>query len=144
MEDTANMRDYNQAIIEEYRANNGVMSGVLEHIPLLLLTTTGRKSGEPRTNPLGYWLSDGQMVIMASNLGASKHPGWYLNLLASPEVSVELHGERFRARATPLDGDDWERAHAAVTTAQPEILEHHKRTTRRIPYVILERISERD
>ncbi len=82
-----------------------------------------------------------QLVIMASMLGAPQHPSWYLNLLANPEVSVELNGETFSARAIPLEGADWDRAHAAVTIAQPEILEHHKRTTRRIPYIALERVD---
>jgi len=129
--------NFNQAVIEEFRANHGVVGGRLAQSSLLLLTTTGAKTGLPRTTPLGYWIVDGKIVIIASVMGAPKHPAWYHNLVAHPEVTVELGDERFQARAVPLEGADWDRAHAEVTRQAPAIAEHHTRTSRKIPYVAL-------
>jgi deazaflavin-dependent oxidoreductase (nitroreductase family) len=133
------VNEYNQTIIEDFRANNGSVGGRLAGIPLLLLNTTGAKTGLPRTTPLGYWTVDGRIVVIASVMGAPKHPAWYHNLVANPEVTVELGGERFPARAIPLTGEDWDRAHAEVTRQSPAVGDHHARTTRKIPYVALER-----
>jgi len=135
------MNEFNKPVIEEFRANGGIVGGPWLGVPLLLLTTTGAKSGQPRTNPLGYCVVDGRMVVIASYNGAPDHPAWYRNLAANPTVTIEAGSERFTARAISLDGDAWDRAHAEFLLRNAEIASHHARTTRKIPYVAFERID---
>src|SRR5262245_3516086 len=94
-----NMREYNARLIEEYRANGGNLSGQLANSQILLLTTTGAKTGQERITPMGYRLDVGRIVVIAADAGADKHPDWYYNLLAHPDVTVEIGNERFPARA---------------------------------------------
>lgn len=136
------MNDFNKPVIEEFRANNGTVGGPWTGVPLLLLTTTGVKSGLPRTNPLGYCMVDGRIVVIASYNGAPEHPAWYRNLVTNPIVTIESGSERFTARALSLEGESWDRAHAEFLHRNAEIATHHARTTRKIPYVAFERIDE--
>jgi F420H(2)-dependent quinone reductase len=86
------INDWDHQIIEEFRANGGNVGGQFAGVPLLLLTTTGAKSGEPRTSPLAYLRDAGRIYIFAGNRGAPTNPAWYHNLVAHPDVTVELLG----------------------------------------------------
>ena len=130
---------WNSKVIEEFRANGGKVSGQYEGAQLLLLTTTGAKSGLRRTTPLGY-LSDGDyMIVAASMLGAPKHPDWYHNLVAHPEVTVETGTGAFDTIATVAEGEERERLLAKFAEASPMLAEHQAKTTRQIPLVVLKR-----
>ena len=129
---------HNQRMIEQYRANGGKVDFPL---PLLLVTTTGAKSGETRTHPVAYSRDGDRLIILASKGGAPTHPAWYLNLLAHPLVTVELGTERFQARAIPAEGDEYERLYAQHAKEMPNFGEYRQKTTRKIPVVILERVK---
>src|SRR5215472_14793410 len=98
------MNDYNRPTTEEFRANAGKVGGPFEGMPLLLLTTTGAKSGKQRINPLAYTTDGERLVIVASKNGAPTHPDWYHNIFAHPDVTVEVGTHTFAARATVVDG----------------------------------------
>ena len=133
--------DFNQALIEEFRANDGKVTGVFAGRPLLLLTTTGAKSGQPRTMPLVYTTDGDRMVVIASKGGAPSNPAWYHNLVANPTVTVELPGDTFQARATVAEGEERERLYSAQAALMPAFAEYQEKTTRQIPVIILERIG---
>ncbi len=129
------MREFNQGVIVEYRANGGKLSGRLANSSLILLTTTGAKSGLERTVPLGYVRDGERLVTIAANAGAVAHPDWYHNLLAQPLVTVELGRERFQARASIAEGAERERLASLV----PYLPAQQQKTSREIPVVILTR-----
>jgi deazaflavin-dependent oxidoreductase (nitroreductase family) len=132
--------NWNQEIIDQFRENAGTMvSGPFRGRPLLLLTTTGAKSGKTRLNPLVYTRDGDRYVVIASKGGAPTNPDWYHNLVANPDVTLELGGERFGARATEAEGDERDRLYAAQAAIMPGFAEYQRRTTRRIPVIILER-----
>src|SRR6266567_7116696 len=103
------MNDFNQRIVTEFRANQGKVGGQFAGAPLLLLTTTGAKSGRAITKPLVYTRDGDRIVIVASFAGGPKNPPWYHNLVANPEATVELGSERFRVRATATSGEERQR-----------------------------------
>ena len=106
-EKTTDYNDFNRQLIEEFRANGGKVSGMFAGAPLLLLTTTGAKSGQPRVAPLAYTTDNGRLVVIASKGGAPTHPDWFHNVRANPEVTVEVGTETFPARATiPTEQND--------------------------------------
>jgi deazaflavin-dependent oxidoreductase (nitroreductase family) len=111
-----------------------------EGSPILLLTTTGRKSGTERTMPLIFGEADGSQVLVASRGGAPEHPAWYLNLEANPEVGVQVKGDVFRARARTAEGEERERLWKAMNEIWPYYDEYQTKTTRQIPVVVLDRI----
>jgi F420H(2)-dependent quinone reductase len=126
---------HNTKLIEEFRADGGRSIG---DRPLLLLTTTGRRTGKPRTSPMMYVAEPDRYLVIASNAGAATDPLWFGNLLADPEVTVELPGREFRARAVPLEGDDLERTWAAIKARFPFFADHEQKAgDRRIPVVAL-------
>ena len=130
--------NYNQTVIETFRANGGKVPGWSR---LLLLTTTGAKTGMQRVSPIAYSTDGDRLVIAASKGGAPTHPSWYSNLLANPIVTVELDSERFQARATVVTDDaERDRLYAHHAELMPGFAEYEKRTTRKIPVVLLERI----
>ena len=133
-----NMREYNARLIEEYRANGGKLSGQLANSQLLLLTTTGAKTGQERVTPMGYRLDGDRIVVIAADAGADKHPDWYYNLLAHPEVTVELGAERFPARAIMANAAERERLIQANVV--PYFPAQQDKTSREIPFVFLDRI----
>lgn len=137
----AGQNDFNKQIIEEFRANGGETFGVFKGRPLLLLTTTGAKSGESRTTPLVYSKDGDRVVIIASMGGAPKHPAWYLNLAANPGVTVELGTEKFAATASSAQGTERDRLYAQQAEMMPAFNEYEQKTTRRIPVVLLERLK---
>ena len=133
------MNDYDRRIIEEFRANGGRVGGHWKGRDLLLLTTTGRRSGKRHTTPMAYTRDGERLLTYASNSGADEHPGWYLNVIATPEVVVEVGDERFDATATPLQGEEREREYAAQSARVPAFAEYQENTTRLIPVVALRR-----
>jgi deazaflavin-dependent oxidoreductase (nitroreductase family) len=133
------MSDYNDKIIEEFRANDGRLGGSWEGRDLLLLTTTGRKSGRKHTSPMVYVHDGDRLLVFASKGGAPSHPDWYFNLVADPNVGVEVGAEQFEATATPLPGEERDRAFAEQAAKVPAFQEYQDRTTRKIPVVALTR-----
>ncbi|MER6002470.1 nitroreductase/quinone reductase family protein [Nonomuraea angiospora] len=131
------MTDFNQQVIEEFRANGGKVGGMFEGAPLVLLTTTGAKTGRRRTNPAVY-LRDGERVLVfASNAGGAAHPAWYHNVLANPRVVVELGEDRFAARAVPLEGEERDRLYARQAAINPAFATYQQNTERVIPVIAL-------
>jgi proline iminopeptidase len=107
---------------------------------VLLLTTTGRKSGNESTTPLIYDLDGDDPVIVASKGGAPEHPGWYRNLLHSPDAGVQIKGETFRAKARTTEGDERDRLWKQMNGVWSHYDEYQEKTDREIPVVVLERI----
>ncbi|WP_406315361.1 nitroreductase/quinone reductase family protein [Streptosporangium sp. NBC_01639] len=130
---------FNQPIIEEFRANGGKVGGPFEGGDLLLLTTTGAKSGTEHTVPLGYVRDGDLLLVVASAAGAPRHPAWYHNLLAHPMVRVEVGTEVFEAIAVPAEGARRERLFEHVVRTAPGYADYQTRTTRTLPVVALER-----
>jgi len=129
----------NRAIIEEFRAHGGKVGGRFANMPLLLLHTRGAKSDQHRVNPIAYSTEGGRYVIVASKGGAPRNPDWYYNLLANPEVEVELGSEKFRARATVAVEPERSRLYEQHAAAMPAFAEYQRRTKRQIPVILLER-----
>jgi deazaflavin-dependent oxidoreductase (nitroreductase family) len=128
-----------KTLITDFRANRGhVTSGPFAGRPVLLLTTTGAKSGQPRLAPLVYSRDGDGYVIVASKGGAPTHPAWYHNLLAHPLVTVEVGSETFTARARVTEGAERDRLFAERVAASPNFAEYQRRTARVIPVVVLE------
>lgn len=130
---------FNQWVIEEFRANGGKVGGPFEGSDLLLLTTTGAKSGQERTTPLGYVRHERGLLVVGSNLGGPRHPAWYHNLLATPLVRVETRTEEYEAVAVPAEGEDRDRLFSHVVQAEPGYGEYQENTDRILPLVVLER-----
>jgi len=133
--------DYNTKIIEEFRANAGRVGGSWEGRDLLLLTTTGRKSGRPHTAPMVFTRDGERLLVYASKGGAPAHPDWYLNLVADPRVVVEVGADRYDAIATPLEGEERDREFAAQVARNPVFGDYEQKTTRVIPVVSLTRAT---
>ncbi|MEU5211121.1 nitroreductase/quinone reductase family protein [Streptomyces sp. NPDC020742] len=133
--------DFNQQVIEEFRANGGRVGGPFEGGRLLLLTTTGARSGARHTTPLGYLPdSGGRVLVIASAAGAPRHPAWYHNLVADPRVTVEAGVFTYEARAVVLEGEERDRAFARAAGADPGWSEYQAKTDRILPVVALEEI----
>jgi deazaflavin-dependent oxidoreductase (nitroreductase family) len=133
------MNDWNRQTIETFRANGGKVGGMWEGRPLLLLTTTGAKSGQRRTNPTMYLRDGDRLLVFASKSGAPTNPDWYYNLLAHPEVTVEVGSETYAATATVLSGEERDRLYAKQAGLYPQFGEYQAKTTRQIPVIALER-----
>jgi deazaflavin-dependent oxidoreductase (nitroreductase family) len=131
------------AIIDDVRRNGRPTSGPFEGRDVLILTTTGARSGEDRSSALVYTRAGDDYVIVASKGGAPTHPGWYHNLVAHPTVVVETGGQRFHAHATPIDsGEERDRLYAAHATVYPGFWEYQQKTERIIPVVRLTRLPD--
>ena len=126
--------EHNRGVIKEFRANGGKDG-------LLLLTTTGAKSGATRVNPLNYTRDGEHIILIASKAASPTHPDWYHNLVANPEVIVEVGSEGFQARASIAEGEERQRLFDQQSAQMPFFAEYQKRTTRQIPVIILERIT---
>ncbi len=129
--------DFNGTVIAEFRANAGRVGGSFEGAPVLLLTTTGRTSGLARTSPMMYLADGDRLLVFASKAGAPTNPDWYHNLLANPEVTVEVGTRTFKARAVPLEGAERDRLYAEQARRYPGFAEYQAKTTRVIPVVAL-------
>lgn len=130
---------FNENLIAEFRANGGKVSGFFADAPLLLLTTTGAKSGQPRIAPLSYTRDGARYVVIAARRGAPANPGWYHNLLANPNVQVEVGRESFRAIARVTQGEERQRLFDQMAAQRPAFIESQHRTTRQLPVIVLER-----
>jgi deazaflavin-dependent oxidoreductase (nitroreductase family) len=127
--------------VRRYRETGGAVGHIWkEGSTILLLTTTGRRTGNPTTAPLIYAKDRDRLVIVASQGGAPKHPGWYRNLVKTPEVEVQLLDDVFRSRASTAEGEERERLWGLVNEVWPHYAEYQRRTDRRIPVVVLERV----
>ena len=135
------MNDWNKAVIEEFRANAGKVGGHFANQTLLLLHTTGAKSGQDRVNPVVYLRDGDRYVIFASKAGAPTNPDWYHNLVANPLVDVEVGSEHFSARATVAAEPERTNLFNRIATASPGFAEYQRNTTRIIPVVILKRLD---
>jgi deazaflavin-dependent oxidoreductase (nitroreductase family) len=131
------MADWNAGIIEEFRANGGVVGGPFEGAPVLLLGTTGAKSGQHRVNPMMYLADGDRLLVFASKSGAPTNPDWYHNLVAHPEVTVEVGTESYPATAVVLTGEERDRFYAEQARRYPGFAEYQEKTTRVIPVVAL-------
>lgn len=132
-----NFNDWNRQIIEEFRTHEGKVGGPFEGMPLLLLTATGAKSGQKRINPLTYLLDGERLFIFAAKGGSPTNPDWYHNLLAYPQVTVELGTEQFEATAVILEDEERDQIYAKETQVHPGAADYEKKTTRKIPVVEL-------
>lgn len=132
---------FNRALAAEFRANGGKVASMPPGAQLLLLTTTGARSGQPHTVPLGYRPDGDDLIVIASNNGAPKPPAWYHNLVANPETTVEVGTARYQAQSTTAIGAERERLVALLAREMPFLADHEQRAGREIPIVILGRSS---
>jgi deazaflavin-dependent oxidoreductase (nitroreductase family) len=133
------LNDWDRQIIEEFRAKGGNVGGPFAGVPLLLLTTTGAKSGQQRISPLAYLPEGGQIYVFGGNRGAPTNPGWYHNLVAHPDVTVEIGTETFEARAAVVDSAEGDRLGRIQLQNIPSLAELQAKITRKVPVVLLER-----
>jgi deazaflavin-dependent oxidoreductase (nitroreductase family) len=135
------MNDFNQGVIDEFRANDGKTTGPFENQLLMIMTTTGAKSGQERVIPIVYTRDGDRIVIAASKGGAPTNPDWYFNIVANPEVTLELPGDTFKARGAVVeDRAERDRLYAAHAEAMPGFAEYELKTDRVIPVIVLERV----
>ncbi len=139
MTNTNDRNERNRLLIEEFRSNEGKVSGGFAERPLLLLSTTGAKTRQQRTNPLMYLPDGDRWLVFASKGGAPTSPDWFHNLVANPTVTVEVGTEAFEADATVVTGEERDRLYAQQTQLYPMFAEYEQRTTRKIPVVALTR-----
>jgi deazaflavin-dependent oxidoreductase (nitroreductase family) len=132
-------RDWNSGIIGEFRAKEGVVGGPFEGAPLLLLTSTGAKTGRQHTTPVMYLPDGDRFVVFASKGGAPADPDWYRNLVANPEATVEVGTERFGVKAEIVVGAERDTLFARQAAAYPQFAEYEQKTDRVIPVVALVR-----
>lgn len=133
------MSDWNSGIIEEFRANDGKVGGPFEGAPLLLLHTTGGKTGEERINPLMYLADGDRYVVFASKGGHDFHPHWMLNIEANPEVEIEVGDRRLKGKAEVLrDGPERDGLYAEQVKRFPQFGEYEEKAARTIPVVVIE------
>lgn len=129
----------NQAIIDEFRANDGKVGGHFENMPLVLLHTTGAKSGQEHINPTAYLMDGERFVVVASKAGAPTNPDWYHNLVANSAVTVEVGTEKFQALASVTEEPERTQLYEKMVAKNPGFAEYLLKTTRTIPVIILTR-----
>ncbi len=141
---SSTFQDFSRALIRDLREHGGkATSGPFQGRDVLILTTKGAKSKEVRENPLVYTRDGKNYVIVASKGGAPTHPSWFHNLVAHPEVTVEILGDKFEARAHVPDGDEYERLYQHHANLNPQFHEYRKKTSRQIPVVVLEKVDSK-
>jgi deazaflavin-dependent oxidoreductase (nitroreductase family) len=133
----SSMSDYNQRIIDEFRASHGAPPSWSGTSPLLLLHHRGAKTGVERVNPLAYLQDDGRYVIFASKAGAPTSPAWYHNLKAHPETTIEVGGSTISVTAREVVGHERDRLFGAQAERSPQFAEYQTKTSRLIPVVTL-------
>jgi deazaflavin-dependent oxidoreductase (nitroreductase family) len=134
-------KDWNQQIIDEFRANDGKVGGQFEGAPMVILHTTGRKTNEQRENPLVYQKVGDDIAVFGSKGGMPHHPHWYLNLVSTPEAAVEVGKESYPVKARVAEGDERERIWSEQKRRMPGFADYEKATSRQIPVIILERVK---
>ena len=132
------MNDWNRQVVEEFRANDGVVGGMFEGMNVLLLHHTGAKSGTERLNPLVYQRDGDNYVIFASKGGAPTNPDWYHNLRANPNATIEVGIQSIPVTASVAEADERERLWSAQKEIAPQFAEYESKTDRVIPVVVLE------
>jgi deazaflavin-dependent oxidoreductase (nitroreductase family) len=131
------MVDFNAQVIDEFRRNGGIVGGMFEGMPMILVHHVGARSGEERVAPLVY-LPDGERyVVFASKGGAPENPAWYHNLMAHPETRVEVGDQTIEVTASEATGEERERLYSTQVAAQPQFGEYQANTERRIPVIVL-------
>jgi deazaflavin-dependent oxidoreductase (nitroreductase family) len=133
------VNDFNQSVIAEFRANGGKVGGPFAGASLLLLTTTGAKTGRTHTTPVVYATDGDRLVVFASKAGAPTNPAWYHNLVAHPTATVELGTERFEVRAEVTRGEERDRLFRQQAERVPQFGDYQRQTTRPIPVIALTR-----
>ncbi|MEU8400583.1 nitroreductase family deazaflavin-dependent oxidoreductase [Nonomuraea sp. NPDC048892] len=136
---TIDYNEFNKQIIKEFRENEGRVGGMFEGAPLVLLTTTGAKSGRRVTTPVMYLKDGDRYVVIASKGGDDSNPAWYHNLIATPAATAEIGTETFEVKAVVAEGEERDRLYARMVEQAPQFAEYEKKTTRRIPVVALVR-----
>jgi deazaflavin-dependent oxidoreductase (nitroreductase family) len=134
------MKAFNKSIVDEFRANGGKVGGPFEGATLLLLTTTGAKSGQPRLAPLAYLTIDGKVIIIGSKAGADTNPDWVHNLRANPKAHVEIGAESFDVVARELPREERDGFYPKVVELAPGFGEYQSKTSRVIPLFELQRL----
>ena len=132
------MSDWNAQIIEEFRANSGKVGGQFEGAPLLLLHTTGAKSGQARVNPMMYQADGENFAVFASKAGAPTNPDWYHNLVANPRASIEVGESTVNVIARIAEGEDRDRLWSRQKELYPGFADYEAKTAREIPVIVLE------
>jgi deazaflavin-dependent oxidoreductase (nitroreductase family) len=132
------MSDFNTGIIEEFRANDGKVGGPFEGAPILLLHTTGARSGQERVHPLVYGRDGDNYLVFASKAGAPTNPDWFHNVVAEPEVTAEVGTATLALQARVAEGDERDRLWSRQKEAMPGFADYEAKTTRLIPVVVLE------
>lgn len=134
------MSDMNKQVIEEFRVNQGKVGGFFQDMNLLLIHTTGAKTGKHRINPTAYFKEGDQLVIAASKAGADNHPDWYYNITAHPEVVVEVGSEKFNAQADITSEPERSRLYDKLKGIYPGFGDYEKKTDRIIPVITLTKL----
>jgi deazaflavin-dependent oxidoreductase (nitroreductase family) len=129
--------DYNARIIDEFRTHEGRVGGSFEGVPLLLLHHTGARSSAERVNPLAYQRDDGRYVVFASKGGAPRNPGWYHNLKAHPNATIEVGTDTIEVIASEASGEERERLYRRQAERIPQFAEYERRSERTIPVIVL-------
>ncbi len=136
----SNQSNWNEAIIDEFRANSGKVGGHFAGKTLLILHTVGAKSGQERVNPVAYVTDGDRLAIVASRGGAPTNPDWYHNILAHPLVTVEVGTEQFQARAAISSEPERTRLYTKMVEMMPGFADYQRKTTRVIPVITLTRV----
>ena len=135
---------FNESVIDEFRANGGVVGGELADMPLLLLTTIETRSRQPRTTPLAYHRRGNRYLVIASNGGAARHPAWFRNLERDPGVTVEVGVETFAATATILKASERDDVFATIVAEAPSAGTFQAKVGRTIHVIELEPLHRRE
>jgi deazaflavin-dependent oxidoreductase (nitroreductase family) len=142
-EATATFRSWNDQVIEQFRAGKERIADMFDRSALLLLHTTGARTGQPRTSPVAYFRDGDRYLVVASAAGRDQHPSWYLNLVANPQVTAEVWADdaidEFEATAVPVEGAERDALWADLTAKAPGFAEYQRKTSRIIPVVALQR-----
>ncbi|WP_326821755.1 nitroreductase family deazaflavin-dependent oxidoreductase [Streptosporangium sp. NBC_01639] len=130
---------YNKPIIEEFRANKGIVGGAYKGLPLVLITTKGARSGRDRLSPVSYIQDGTRIAIAATNAGSDKHPAWYHNLVANPDLTVEIGDDKYEATAVEVKDEERDRLWAALVESNRRLGKYKAMTSREIPLFVVER-----
>jgi deazaflavin-dependent oxidoreductase (nitroreductase family) len=130
--------DFNRQVIDEFRSNAGAVGGDFAGAPMILVNHVGAKSGKAYTSPLVYTRDGDNFVIIASKGGAPEHPQWFNNLVANPDITVEVGADTIPVRARVAEGEERARLYRAQADLMPNFDEYAQKTTREIPVVVLE------
>jgi deazaflavin-dependent oxidoreductase (nitroreductase family) len=137
--DAEAMKAFNKSIVDEFRSNGGVVGGPFEGATLLLLSTTGAKSGQPRVAPLAYLTIDGKIIIIGSKAGADTNPDWVHNLRANPQAHIEVGTDAYDVTARELPAEERDETYPKVVALAPGFGEYQAKTSRVIPLFELQR-----